>query len=125
MADEKQVKFDSGQYNNLLKDVDGQEEELNKKFLKASSGVRLASDFGGRVKIGSPSWSAIETFNGKMNSFGESTEKMNNGLSKEWRSFTKALNEAKKVFEDTDDLAQYEASKFTAEYPDLAPKDKS
>lgn len=122
MADEKQVTFDSGQYDKLVKEVVAKEEALFTQFLAPSGGVRLAPDLDSMVKIGSTEWPKVAAVTGQLKALGESAQKMNDGMSQDWQSFTDAAVEAKKVFEDTDDLAQYESSKFTSEFPDLKPQ---
>lgn len=120
MADETKTKFDSGQYEKLIKNVDTHEDELRKQFLGASAGIRLAADLGERVHAGNPEWPAIQSLNESLGALGKSAETMNEKTSKDWRKFTEALNDAKRVFEDTDDLASYSATEFVQDYPDLS-----
>lgn len=122
MADETKVTFDSAQYDKLIKMVDGKEKELYDKFLAASSSVRLAPDMGTMVKIGSTTWPKLDAVIKKLEKLGTDAEARNKGMSDDWQSFVEEAADARKVFEDTDDLAKYEASKFTSEYPDMGPQ---
>ncbi|MGW5642786.1 hypothetical protein ACWEV3_17830 [Saccharopolyspora sp. NPDC003752] len=119
MADETTVTFDSGAYRQLNVFVDGKDVEVREKFLKASSGIRLDPELGNRVKVGNPSWIAVQNFNNSLKELGASGEQMNRNFAKDWHTFSKALVKAQRVFEETDDLASYEASKFNAEFPEF------
>ena len=49
----------------------------------------------------------------------ESPEAETGEVDTELTTFVDALNEAKKVFEDTDDLANYSATKFAEKFPNF------
>ncbi|PKW18077.1 hypothetical protein [Saccharopolyspora spinosa] len=117
--------FDRSQYERLIRAIDDVDQGLAKMFLKPGSDIRLDATLGSRLKIGNSSWAAVKDFNTGATNFGTSVDGINRKYSKGWQDFIDALNEAKDIFEETDDLAKYGAEKFLNEYPDLGASDGS
>lgn len=111
--------FDRSQYERLIRAIDEVDHGLVKMFLKPGSDIRLDSTLGSRLKIGNSSWAAVKDFTTNATNFGTSVDSFNRKSSKSWQDFIDALNEAKDIFEETDDLAKYGAEKFLNEYPDI------
>lgn len=117
---EKVTTFDRGQYERLMRAVQAIEESLDTQFLKAGADVRLDETFGARMQVGDEKWGKVVTdFNQAAAAFGGSVRRINGAFSDDWRGFVQSLNEAKDVFEDTDNLASYSAKDFVADYPNL------
>jgi hypothetical protein len=113
----KVTAFDRGQYDNLIAWVDSVDEDLNKNLAKPKAGVRLDATLGSGIFPGSANWppAALLVTNGK--AFGTSVAARYADLSKDWEQFVTALRNARDVFENTNDLVNYDASKFVNEFP--------
>ncbi|GAA0556121.1 hypothetical protein GCM10009533_62390 [Saccharopolyspora spinosporotrichia] len=111
--------FDRSQYERLIKAVDSVDHSLSQQFLKPGTDIRLDESLGSRLHVGSDSWSAVTDFINAANKFGTSVDTINEKFSDDWRGFIKALNAAKDVFDDTNNLANYSAQKFLNDYPEI------
>ncbi|MBB5152471.1 hypothetical protein [Saccharopolyspora phatthalungensis] len=112
--------FDRGQYEKLIKAIDSVDHSLSQQFLKPGVDIRLDGTLGSRMHVGDQAWSAVTDFINSAKEFGSSVDKVNRQYSNDWRGFIDALNKAKDVFEETNDLANFSADKFVNEYPDIA-----
>jgi len=113
--------FDRSQYDRLIRTIDGIDNSLSEQFLKPGVDIHLDETLGSRIKIGNSAWTVVSDFTAAAGKFGTSIDQQNEGFSDDWRDFIAALNEAKDVFEDTNNLANYSAKDFLEDYPDLGP----
>lgn len=113
----KVTAFDRGQYDNLIAWVDGVDKDLNTNIAKPKSGVRLDATLGSGIFPGSGSWPPAAQYYTNAKAFGASVAARYADLSKDWEQFITALKSARDVFENTSDLAHYNASKFVTEFP--------
>ena len=123
MADAPQIKFDKAEFDKLIKFIDETEQELNTKFLKASSTLSLDDALGSWIKPGSPQWAPVKTLVDKANAFGGSVQEKFTALSDELEDYRQNLIDARNFFEKTNDLASAEAQQFLEEYPGLLQSD--
>ncbi|MGH3380326.1 MAG: hypothetical protein ACRDP6_36890 [Actinoallomurus sp.] len=113
--------FDKGHYDQLIKflaDVDN-DVNTNPQALGTSAALKLDSTLNTRLKPGSQDWSVAKDFATRAGSFGNSAHTRYTAVEQDVRTFTTALKGAEDVFENTDDLANYDASQFVDDYPDV------
>jgi len=113
----KVTAFDRGQYDNLIAYVDGVDHDLNTNLAKPKAGVRLDGTLGSGIFPGSGSWPPAALLYNNAKAFGGSVAARYTDLSKDWEQFITALKGARDVFENTNDLVNYDASKFVTEFP--------
>jgi hypothetical protein len=111
--------FDKDHYDKVVTFVDSVDQDLNKNLRKPSSGVRLDASLGSGIAPGSPSWPPAKRLIDQGVAFGASVAAEYDDLSKSWEAYVVALKNAREVFESTDNLATYGASKFATDYPDV------
>lgn len=116
MADTKKIVFDEAMYNKLIKVLDELEYGLLHKATSSDT-IPLDKDF--VLMPGSPKWLAAENLLSKGTAFGGSVETQNEALRKGIVKFRNALEAARDVFKETDDLATYDIKTFVQEYPDF------
>jgi hypothetical protein len=111
--------FDRAQFERLIRVVDSIDHSLSQQFLKPGADIRLDETLGNRIHIGNQAWTAVSDFTAAATKFGTSIHQRNQEFSTDWRAFIAALNEAKDVFEQANDLASYSAGTFLNDYPDV------
>lgn len=118
MADAPAIKYDKATFEQLIKFIDDTEQLISQKVLTIDANA-LDGELGDYIKPGSPSWTPVKNLISKANGFGGSVSEKFAALSDELAQYKKDLIDAKKVFEDTDDLAKVEAGKFLEDHPGL------
>ncbi|WP_026422141.1 hypothetical protein [Actinokineospora inagensis] len=113
MAD---ITFDENRYDQLI-DVLNQLEDLLLHQATDSATNPLNADFS--TQPGTQKWQAAQDLVTKGKHFGGTIDQQNESIRQAIVKFRNALVAAKGVFKETDDLAQYDISRFVAEYPDL------
>lgn len=121
MGDHHITSFDKAHYNQLIAYLNGVDESINKEpiALGPSADLKLDATLATRLKPGSTNWDVAKNFATQAGTFGNSAHARYTGVEQEVRTFMTALVNAADVFDDTDDLANYDASKFRQEYPDV------
>jgi hypothetical protein len=117
--------FDKRQYDNLTSWLDSVDQDLNTNLAKPKPGVRLDSTLGGGIYPGSANWTPAATLSVNAKAFGGSVAERYAELSKDWEQFVTALRDARDLFEKTNDLTHYDASKFVTEHPEVSPSVKT
>jgi hypothetical protein len=112
--------FDSGQYDKLITWVNGVDDDLVKYINGPSPDVRIDATLGSGIHPGSPNWPPAKRFLDKATEFGKSWIEQSDALDKDWHQFTVALSGARDVFEDTNDLTNYNATTFLKDHPDVS-----
>ncbi|MER6992727.1 hypothetical protein ABT337_30005 [Saccharopolyspora hirsuta] len=107
------IQFDEGQYNQLIAVI-----------AEIRSGARGAIEHGGvyldaelQLQPTGQTWEPATRLVKWGSTFGGTVDTENKSLRKALSQFEDALEKAKEVFKETDDLAAYDATKFTTEYP--------
>jgi hypothetical protein len=113
--------FDKSHYDTLINYLLGVDHGINNDpgALGQTSDLRLDSTLNTRLKPGSSKWDIVQAFTTAAGSFGDSGHQRYVAIEKDVRTFATALKGAEDVFEDTNDLTTYDASKFTQNYPDV------
>ena len=114
--------FDKAHYdqlNNYLASVD---DNINTSpsALGPSVDLKLDPTLSTMFKPGSQNWDVAKNLVAKAGSFGNSAHTRYTTVEQDVRTFVSALKGAEGVFEDTGDLATYDAGKFEGDYPDVA-----
>lgn len=112
----EKITFDETMYNKLIKVLDELEYGLLHRATN-SDAMPLDSDF--KLTPEGQKWQPAIALLSKGTEFGGSVEQQNEQLRQAIVKFRNALDAAKAVFKETDDLATYDISKFIAEYPDF------
>ncbi|MFC4852604.1 hypothetical protein [Actinophytocola glycyrrhizae] len=107
------VKFDEGQYNQLINVIADVEAGVFDSVVMGD--VYLGTEL--KLQPSGQKWPPAVDLVNKGSGFGGSVDTQNTSLGDSLSSFHDALEEAKAVFKNTDDLAAYDATKFTTEYP--------
>jgi len=113
--------FDRGEYEKLINFVNSVDRDLNTNLAKPRPGVRLDDTLGGGIYPGSQNWPPAKALTDSAKAFGRSVEERYAELSKDWEQYLTALRNARDVFESTNDLSNYGASKFVTDFPDVSP----
>jgi hypothetical protein len=113
--------FDKAHYEQLLTYLTGIDKDVdtNPKFLGPSADLKLDSSLSTRFHPGSQDWSVAKDFLSQASNFGNSVHTRLTKFETDVRTFFTALKNAEEIFEKTDDLSTYDASKFGQEYPDV------
>jgi hypothetical protein len=121
MGDYHITSFDKERYNQLITYLNSVDENINKDpgALGPASDLKLDASLGTRLKPGSSTWDVAKNFAAQAGTFGNSAHTRYTDVEKEVRTFVSALKNAVDVFDETGDLANYDASKFRREYPDV------
>lgn len=107
------LKFDEAQYGQLINVIGEVKTSLNKAgyidvtFLDAELKLQPTGQ----------TWEPAVNLVTRGGTFGGSVDTENASLEKTLSTFHSALEQAKEVFKETDDLAAYDATTFTTEYP--------
>lgn len=107
------VKFDEGQYNQLINVIADVEAGVFNSVIMGD--VYLGSVL--KLQPSGQKWPPAVDLVKWGSDFGGSVDTQTTSLGDSLSSFHDALEEAKAVFKNTDDLAAYDATKFTSEYP--------
>jgi hypothetical protein len=114
--------FDKAAYRRLIGYLTSVDESVNKDpiALAPTADMKLDATLGQRVKAGSKKWTPASSFITQAGTFGNSAHQRYTVVETDTRTFSTALKRAEDVFEHTDDLTKYEASKFSNAYPDVS-----
>ncbi|GLZ38943.1 hypothetical protein [Actinokineospora sp. NBRC 105648] len=110
------ITFDEGRYNQLINIMTDMEYKLLHNAT-ASDTNPLDADF--TLQPGTQKWQAAINLVAKGKTFGGSVAQQNELIRQAIVKFRNALEAARDVFKETDDLAQYDISRFVAEFPDF------
>jgi hypothetical protein len=123
MADGKgsMTTFDKAAYEKLITYLTSVDDNINANpsALGTTAELKLDTTLSTRLKPGTKNWPVVQNFTTAAGTFGDSAHQRYVAVEQEMRTFVNALNSAKNVFDDTNDLATYDASKFTGNYPDV------
>jgi hypothetical protein len=116
------TQFDRAHYDELTSYLKSVDDDINTSpaMLGPSSDLRLDANLATTLKPGSPNWSAAKNLATAAGTFGNSVHTQFTAMELEQRKFVKAMKEATDVFEETSDLAEYDASKFVQKFPDIS-----
>jgi hypothetical protein len=117
----KITSFDKSHYEQLINWLSDNDRSLNQGpyLLGPSVGLKLDTTLNSRFHPGDQGWPVAKDFVTQATTFGNSVHTRLTGLEKDLRGFYTALNNAKDVFDKTDDLTTYDASKFSQNHPDV------
>ncbi|MDN3359228.1 hypothetical protein [Actinomadura sp. DC4] len=113
--------FDKAHYDQLiayLRDVDNVL-DTTPAYLGPSADLKLDTTLNSRFHPGSSDWPVAKDFVAQAATFGTSVHTRLTGYETDVRAFFTALKNAEDVFDNTNDLTTYDASKFAQEYPDV------
>jgi len=113
--------FDKSHYEQLITHLKSVDDGINTSeyALGPSAKLKLDSTLSTTFHPGSDSWPLAKGFVAQAGTFGNSVHARYVAVEQNVRTFYKALNSAKDVFDDTDDLTTYDASKFERDHPDV------
>jgi hypothetical protein len=113
--------FDKDHYDQLITYIKGVDDDVNTApgALGATSGLKLDGTVDTMLHAGSKSWGTAQKLTGQAKVFGESVHNRYTAIENEMRTFGSSLKDAEDVFKDTNDLATYDASQFSQDYPDV------
>jgi hypothetical protein len=119
--DDKITAFDKAHYEQLISYLTNVDNDIdtNPKYLGPSVDLKLDNTLTARFHPGSTDWSIAKDFLTQANAFGNSVHTRLAGLDVDLRKFYTALKNAEAIFDKTNDLSTYDASKFGQDYPDL------
>ncbi|MGW5050419.1 hypothetical protein [Actinokineospora sp. NPDC004072] len=110
------ITFDEEKYNRLLKAMD----ELERSLLHdATTTPALVLDGEIVLQPGKQHWGPATRLVSAGTEFGGSVEAQNEQFRKALVTFRNALEVAKEIFKETDDLATFDIASFVAQYPDF------
>jgi hypothetical protein len=117
--------FDKDHYDQLITYLNGVNTDVNTSpsALGASANLKLDGTLDTMLHPGSQSWGVAQKLTGQAKTFGDSVHARYNSIETEVRTFNSALKDAEDVFNDTKDLATYDASQFSQNYPDVGGSD--
>ncbi|HEY0537486.1 MAG TPA: hypothetical protein VGD53_03915 [Actinoallomurus sp.] len=113
--------FDKDHYDQLITYLKGVDDDVNSDpgALGSSSHLKLDDSVDTMLHPGSKSWGAAQRLTGQAKTFGGSVQSRYTSIENEVRTFGSSLKDAEDVFKDTQDLATYDASQFSQNYPDV------
>ncbi|MBT0770187.1 hypothetical protein KIH74_14700 [Kineosporia sp. J2-2] len=122
MPDTRNFQFSKAEYDALMAYLSDVDEVLNTtpQLLGPSVDLKLDANLATAIRPGSQSWTIAKQFATQAGVFGASAQQQYTLTETEVRAFLTALKNASDIFQDTDNLATYEASKFSQNYPDVA-----
>lgn len=117
----KITQFDKAHYEQLINFLRSIDDGVNTDpmALGTSADLKLDNSLATRLKPGSQNWDIAKNLATQAGVFGNSAHQRYTSVEEDLRAFAKALKDAEGVFEDTDDLATYDAGKFSQEHPDV------
>jgi len=127
-ADNEQwTSFDKTHYEQLIGYLLSVDHNLNNDpaALSPTADLKLDSTLATRLKPGSQKWDVVKNFTAQAGTFGESAHERYTAIEKEVRTFTTALKNAEDVFDETNDLTKYDASKFAQNHPDVGGQNQT
>jgi hypothetical protein len=107
------IKFDEAQYSTLI----GVIAEVSRTLDDATSIDVVYLDAELHLQPTGQTWEPAVNLVTRGGRFGGSVDTESTNLAKTLSTFHTALEQAKEVFKETDDLAAYDATRFTSEYP--------
>ena len=110
------VKFDEASYNQLSAVISGMKSTLDDAY--KIDVVYLDDEL--LLQPDAQKWVPAQKLVKRGGIFGGSVKRESDALEKTLSTFHQALEQAKAVFKETNDLAAYDATKFTSEYPGFA-----
>jgi hypothetical protein len=123
MADDsgKVISFDKEHYDWLIRYLNSVDDGINTTptALGPTAGLKLDPTLSTLLKPGSQNWDAAKNLITQAGTFGGSAHTRYTTVEQDIRTFVKALKDAEGVFENTNDLANYDAGKFQSDYPDV------
>jgi hypothetical protein len=122
MADKNTTAYDKTFVTNIIRYLSSLDDTINTApwALGASPDLKLDASLQDLLKPGSQNWDPVKRLTSRAASFGNSANARNTAVAQELRAFTHALTEVSGIFDKTNNLADYEASKFGNEFPDIA-----
>jgi hypothetical protein len=113
--------FDKSHYDQLLTYLKSVDDGINTSTyaLGPSPNLKLDSTLSTTFHPGSDSWPLAKGFVAQAVKFGGSVNTRYVAVEQDTRTFHNALKNAEDVFDDTNDLATYDASKYRREHPDV------
>ena len=114
--------FDKAHYDQLITYLNGVDDNVNTDptALGPSADLKLDPTLSTMFKPGSQNWDVVKNLLAKAGAFGNSAHTRYTTVEQDVRTFVNALKGAEDVFENTNDLATYDAGKFESDYPDVA-----
>jgi hypothetical protein len=119
--DGKITQFDKARYEQLINFLRSIDDSINTDpmALGTTANLKLDNSLATRLKPGSQNWDIAKNLATQAGVFGNSAHQRYASVEEDLRAFAKALRDAEGVFEETDDLATYDARKFSQEHPDV------
>jgi hypothetical protein len=117
---ETSIVFNSDSWRMLERFITETRFDLDNRFLKALSGLRLDGNLKVDLKPGSEAWAVVSALTDAAKTFGESVQTQFTTLDTDWDTFVQVLIEAERIFENHNDLATLSAQDLIKDYPDLA-----
>jgi hypothetical protein len=111
--------FNKANWEKMIKFYWDVEWEINNILDRPAAHVRLDSSLGTGIYPGSQNWPIASALIQKAKAFGGSVDKQYDAMSEEMHRRVTAATAAMDVFEDTDDLNTYSASKLAENFPDM------
>lgn len=114
--------FDKTHFDQLIRYLMSVDDNVNTSpsALGPSADLKLDPTLSTMFKPGSQNWTAAKNLLAQAGTFGNSAHTRYTTVEQDVRKFVNALKGAEGVFENTNDLATYDASKFESDYPDVA-----
>jgi hypothetical protein len=113
--------FDKSHYDQLIKYLQTVDDGINTSeyALGPSAKLKLDTTLSSTFHPGADSWPLAKSFVTQAATFGNSVHTRYTAVEGDVRTFYKALKGAEDVFDDTNDLTTYDASRFEQNYPDV------
>ena len=117
----KITSFDKSHYEQLISHLRAVDNVLNTtpRYLGPSADLKLDTTLSTRFHPGADEWPVAKAFVTQAGTFGTSVHTRLTTYETDLRGFYTALKNAEDVFDETDDLTSYDASKFTRNHPDV------
>jgi len=117
----KITEFSKTHYDQLIGYLASNADVINKdpQALGPTANLRLDETLSSTLRAGSQEWAVAKNFSAAAGTFGASAHTQYVVAEQEARTFSDHLKSAEDVFENTDDLASYAASKFEQNYPGI------
>ncbi len=114
--------FDKAHYDQLITYLTNVDDVINRtpRALGPSADLKLDTTLSTRFHPGSQDWPVAKSFVTQAGTFGSSVHTRYTTVETDVRTFFTALKNAEDVFDETNDLTTYDASKFDQNHPDVA-----
>lgn len=116
----KNITFDKAQYDKLIADLVALEDSLKHDATK--HGMPIDEEF--NPVPGTAAW-VLADLQTKGKALGASVKKLDGTIADQLDNFITALKNARSIFDETNDLAQFSITDFLSEYPDLGSGGKA